>query len=194
LLDLLHGTYPFVTGSHTIAGYISPALGIPPSLSGDPLGVAKCYTTRIGSGPFPTEVKGGLGDSIRRLGNEYGSTTGRPRRVGWLDLVSLKYSVRLNGVKKIAITKLDVLAGIKEFKICTAYSDNGTETVDFQKALSLLDTVKPVYESPLSMFRVSFDTGLPRQAKKFVDYLEHELGVKVILLSHGNERSKTIEL
>ena len=194
LLDLLHGTYPFVTGSHTTVGYIPPALGIPPSLSGEPLGVVKCYTTRIGSGPLPTEVKGDVGDSIRRLGIEYGSTTGRPRRIGWLDLVSLKYAVRLNGVKKIALTKLDVLAGIREFKICTAYSDNGTETVDFQKSLGRLDRVKPVYESPLSMFGASFETGLPRQAKKFVDYLERELGVKVILLSHGDERSKTIVL
>lgn len=194
LLDLLHGTYPFVTSSHTTVSYIPAALGIPPSLSGEPLGVAKCYTTRVGSGPFPTEVAGRLGDSIRKLGNEYGSTTGRPRRVGWLDLVALKYALRLNGAKRMAISKLDVLAGIREFKVCTAYSDNGTETVDFQRSLSRLGEVEPVYESPFSMHGARFDSGLPRQAKKLVEYMERELGVEVILLSHGDDRSMTIAL
>ncbi len=194
LLDLLHGTYPFVTSSHTVASYVPAALGIPPSLAGEPLGVLKCYTTRVGSGPFPTELGGTLGESIRALGNEYGSTTGRPRRVGWLDLVSLKYAVRLNGVKKLAVTKLDVLAGTREFKVCTAYSDRGAETDDFLRSLNRLDKVKPVYESPLSMRGAKFDAGLPRQAKKLVDYLERELRVEVVLVSYGEERSRTITL
>ncbi len=194
LLDILHGSYPYVTSTHTLASYIPAALGIPPALAGEPLGVMKCYTTRVGSGPFPTEVGGGLGDSIRRLGGEYGSTTGRPRRVGWLDLVSLKYAVRLNGVRKIAVTKLDVLAKVKEFKVCTAYRVGGSETSDFQKSLGHLGEVEPVYESPLSLFGARFGTALPKQAKLLVGYLERELGVDVGLVSYGEERSSTLEL
>lgn len=194
LLDLLHGSYPFVTSTHTVVSYVPAALGIPPSLSGEPLGVAKCYTTRVGSGPFPTELGGTLGESIRVLGNEYGSTTGRPRRVGWLDLVSLKYALKLNGAKKVAITKLDVMAGTKEFKVCIAYNDGGSETVDFQRSLGRLDKVRPVYESPLSMLGARFDSGLPLQAKKLVEYLEHELHVEVVLVSHGEDRARTIAL
>ncbi len=191
LLDLVHGTYPYVTSTHTTVSYIPAALGIPPSLSGEALGVTKCYTTRVGSGPFPTELGGKVADSIRSLGREYGSTTGRPRRVGWLDLVALKYAVRLNGVKKIAITKLDVLAGVRELKVCTAYRLNGSESTDFHANVQRLDEVKPVYESLLSMHGARFDGGLPAPAKKLVDFLEKELKVEVSMVSHGDERSQT---
>jgi len=158
------------------------------------LGVAKCYTTRVGSGPFPTELRGRVGEHIRGLGNEYGSTTGRPRRVGWLDLVSLSYAIRLNGAKRVAVTKLDVLAGVKEFKVCTAYNDNGTETTSFQKALSHLQGVRPVYESLGSMFGAEFGGSLPAQARKFIGFLERELKVEVVLVSYGEERSRTTRL
>jgi len=194
LLDLIHGSYPFVTGTHTTASYIPASLGIPPSAAGEPLGVMKCYATRVGSGPFPTEVTGPVADNIRSLGNEYGATTGRPRRVGWLDLVALRYSIALNGAKKIAVSKLDVLSQVKEFKACVAYNHQGSETTDFQRSLDHLDDVEPVYESPLSLHGSMYDNGLPEEGKKLVDYLEKELRVSVSLISHGEERSKTIEL
>jgi adenylosuccinate synthase len=194
LLDLLHGSYPFVTSSHTIASYVASALGIPPSLAGEPLGVAKCYTTRVGGGPFPTELKGGVGDLIRKVGNEFGSTTGRPRRVGWLDLVALRYAVKLNGVKKVAVTKLDVLSKAKELRVCTAYVDNGTETPSFQKSLPHLGDVTPVYESLGPLYGAGFAGPLPRKAKDFIHFLERELGVQVVLASYGDERSSTTKL
>ena len=194
LLDLIHGTYPFVTSTHTTASYISAALGIPPSMAGESLGVTKCYATRVGSGPFPTELKGPEGESVRSLGSEYGATTGRPRRVGWLDLVALKYAIRLNGTKKVAVSKVDILSRVREFKACVAYRHQGTETTDFQRFLAHLDEVEPVYESPFSLYGAEYDRGLPDQCKKFVDYLEKQLEVKVIIVSYGDERSKTIEL
>lgn len=194
LLDLLHGTYPYVTATHTIASYVPSALGIPPSLSGKTLGVMKCYTTRVGSGPFPTEIEGALGENIRSLGSEYGATTGRPRRVGWLDLVALRYAVRLNGATEIAISKLDVLAKVKEFKVCTAYRIGGSETTDFHRALSSLDDAEPIYDSPLSLHGASFEGGLPPEGRDLVDYLESNLRVNVRIVSHGEERSKTVEL
>ena len=194
LLDLLHGSYPFVTSTHTLATYIPAALGIPPSNSGEALGVAKCYSTRVGSGPFPTELEGPLAEGIRTVGSEYGATTGRPRRVGWLDLVALKYAVRLNGVKRVAVTKLDVLSKTKEFKACVAYSYQGSETTDFQAALSHLDDVEPVLESPFSMAGADYGNGLPAEGKRFAEYFERNLGVEVSLVSHGEDRTATIEL
>ncbi|MDA4125204.1 MAG: adenylosuccinate synthetase [Thaumarchaeota archaeon] len=194
LLDILHGSYPFVTSSHTIVSYIPAALGIPPAEAGEALGVMKCYTTRVGSGPFPTELSDATSELIRSAGNEYGATTGRPRRVGWIDLVALRYAIRLNGVKNVAISKLDVLSQVKDFKVCVAYKDQGSETTDFQRSLSHLESVEPVLESPLSLYGAKYDQGLPVEGKKFVDYLERELAVTVTLVSHGEERSRTIEL
>lgn len=194
LLDLLHGTYPFVTSTHTTSGYIPASLGIDPSLSGRTLGVTKCYTTRVGGGPFPTEIGGPLAESLRGLGNEYGATTGRPRRVGWLDLVALRYTIGLNGAKEIALSKLDVLAKLNDLKVCVAYRLDGAELTDFQSSLGHLAEVEPVYETPLQIHGAEFDAGLPAAGRKFVQYLEKELGVKVSLVSHGEERSMTIEL
>lgn len=194
LLDLLHGSYPYVTGTHTAASYIPASLGIPPSLAGKAVGVTKCYATRVGEGPFPSEVEGPLADNIRALGKEYGATTGRPRRVGWLDLVALRYTINLNGAQEIAVSKVDVLSGVKDFKVCVAYKRLGSETTDFQSCLGELDAVEPVYESPLSLHGSRFDGGLPEEGKKLVAYLEGQLKVKVSLVSYGEERSKTIEL
>ena len=194
LLDLLHGSYPFVTSTHTTSSYVPAALGIPPSLGGKSLGVTKCYTTRVGGGPFPTEIRGPLADSIRSVGDEYGATTGRPRRVGWIDLVALKYTVKLNGALELAVSKVDVLSQIKEFKVCVAYRHDGSETTDFQASLAHLSEVDPVYESPFLLQGADYDHGLPAKGRKFVDYLEKELGVQVKLVSYGEERSKTIEL
>ena len=194
LLDLLHGSYPYVTSTHTTSSYVPAALGIDPSLAGRPLGVTKCYTTRVGGGPFPTEISGPLAEDLRGLGSEYGATTGRPRRVGWLDLVALRYAIRLNGVKEIALSKLDVLAKLNDLKVCVAYRLDGRETRDFQPSLGHLAEVEPVYETPLQVRGARFDAGLPAEGRKFVEYLEGELGVKVSLVSHGEERSMTIEL
>ena len=194
LLDLIHGSYPYVTGTHTTASYIPASLGIPPSAAGESLGVMKCYATRVGSGPFPTEVKGPVGDGIRSIGNEYGATTGRPRRVGWLDLVALRYSIALNGSEKIVVSKVDVLSKVRDFKVCVAYKHQGSESTDFQSSLAHLDEVEPVYESPLSLNGARYESGLPEEGKKLVTYLEKELGVSVTMVSHGEDRSKTIEL
>ncbi|HEY6283401.1 MAG TPA: adenylosuccinate synthetase [Nitrososphaerales archaeon] len=194
LLDLIHGSYPFVTGTHTTASYIPASLGIPPSAAGESLGVMKCYSTRVGGGPFPTEVKGLVADNIRSIGNEYGATTGRPRRVGWLDLVALRYSIALNGSEKIVVSKVDVLSQVRDFKVCVAYKHQGSESGDFQSSLAHLDEVEPVYESPFSLHGASYDSGLPAEGKVLVAYLEKEHGVSVSMVSHGEERSKTIEL
>ena len=194
LLDLLHGSYPFVTSTHTSTGYIPAALGIDPSLAGSPLGVMKCYTTRVGGGPFPTEIAGPLAEKLRGLGNEYGATTGRPRRVGWLDLVALKYATRLNGAKKVVLSKLDVLSKLSDLKVCVAYRHGGTETTDFQSSIGRLGEVEPVYETPPQIRGARFDSGIPAEGKKFVEYLEEKLEVKVALVSYGEERSMTTEL
>ena len=193
LLDLIYGTYPYVTGAHTIANYVPAGLGIPNSALGDVMGVAKAYTTRVGGGPFPTEITDDVGAKIRAEGKEYGATTGRPRRIGWLDLVALKYAVRLNGVSELALTKLDILTKVKEMKVCTSYSIDGQETSDFSKALPKLASAKPVYLDMPSFLGVELRVDrLPRIAEDFVGYLEDELKVKVTLVSTGEERSATI--
>ncbi|MDG6989895.1 MAG: adenylosuccinate synthetase [Nitrososphaerota archaeon] len=194
LLDLLHGSYPYVTSTHTTSSYIPAALGIPPRHAGKPLGVLKSYSTRVGAGPFPSEIGGPLAESLRSIGNEYGATTGRPRRVGWLDLVSLRYAVRLNGVEEVVVTKLDVLSALKEMKVCTAYRVQGSETTDFQRVSGRLGEAEPVLESPFSLYGASFDGGLSPVVKRFVDYIEEALGVSVKIVSHGEDRSRTIEL
>jgi adenylosuccinate synthase len=193
LLDLVYGTYPYVTGAHTIANYVPAGLGIPNSSLGDVMGIAKAYTTRVGSGPFPTETLDETGMKIRKEGKEYGATTGRPRRIGWLDLVALKYAVKLNGVSELAVTKLDILTKVHEMKVCTSYSVDGTETSDFSKALPKLASVEPVYKEMPSFYGAELSGGpLPRVAEDFVGYLEDELKVKVTLVSTGEERSATI--
>ena len=193
LLDLVYGTYPYVTGAHTVATYVPAGLGIPNGSLGDVMGVAKAYTTRVGGGPFPTEIFGEAGEKIRTVGKEYGATTGRARRVGWLDLVGLKYAVRLNGVSELALTKLDILTKVKEMKICEAYSIDGSETADFSRALPKLSRVEPVYREMPSLFGLELDEGrLPASAEQLVGLLEDELKVKVTLVSTGEERSATL--
>lgn len=194
LLDILHGTYPFVTSSHTVASYAPVGAGLPPGMTGGVLGVAKCYTTRVGAGPFPTEVGGTLAESIRQRGMEYGATTGRPRRIGWLDLVSMKYAVKICGAEQIALSKLDVLSSASDFMVCVAYKLDGSEVTSFQRALHDLGSVEPVYERPAELHGSSFDGGLPPGARKLVRFIEGEIGVPVTLVSYGQERSRTIEL
>ncbi len=192
LLDLVHGTYPFVTGTHTVASYVPASLGIPASALGDVMGVAKAYATRVGGGPFPTEIDGELETLIRETGKEYGATTGRPRRVGWLDLVALKYAVRTNGVTKLALTKLDILTKVKNVQVCTHYTVDGKETDSFSDALPYLDSVEPVYKEFTSLYGQELSTSkLPRGMEQFVEYLERELGVQVSIVSLGEERTAT---
>ncbi|HKT21891.1 MAG TPA: adenylosuccinate synthetase, partial [Nitrososphaerales archaeon] len=194
LLDLLHGTYPFVTATHTTVSYVPAALGISPRLAGTAMGVMKCYATRVGAGPFPSEIRGQLAENLRTIGNEYGATTGRPRRVGWLDLVSLRYAIRLNGVEEVAITKLDVLSQVREPKVCTAYRVQGAETTDFQRVAAHMGESEPVLEPGPSLQGADFSHGLTDAGKEFVQMIEDRLDVRVRLISHGEDRSKTIEL
>ena len=194
LLDLVFGTYPFVTGAHTTASYVPAGLGIPNSALGDVMGVAKAYTTRVGGGPFPTEILDDTGEMIRKEGKEYGATTGRPRRIGWLDLVGLKYAVRLNGASEIALTKMDILAKVKETKVCLAYSIDGEETSDFSKAMPRLSEAKPVYQVMRPIYGQELrEDNLPRAAEQLVEFLEDELRVNVSLVSTGEERSATMQ-
>jgi adenylosuccinate synthase len=184
-----------VTGAHTIASYVPAGLGIPNSALGDVMGVAKAYTTRVGGGPFPTEITDETGAKIRKEGKEYGATTGRPRRVGWLDLVGLKYAVRLNGVSELALTKLDILTKVREMKVCVRYSIDGEETGDFSRALPRLAEAKPVYQDLRPFFGLELreSRDLPQAAEQLLEFLEDELKVKVTLVSTGEERSATIQ-
>jgi adenylosuccinate synthase len=194
LLDLVHGSYPFVTSSQTVAGYIPASVGVRPSRVGRVMGVTKCYTTRVGGGPFPTEIEGELAARIRETGREYGATTGRPRRVGWLDLVALRYAIRLNGADEIAFTKVDVISAVGEFKACKAYRLGGLETSDFRRALGRLEDAVPIYDEPLDLSGLELSGGAPAKLKRLVDYLEKALRVKVRLVSFGEDRKKTLEL
>jgi adenylosuccinate synthase len=198
LLDIDHGTYPYVTSSNPIAGGACTGLGIGPTKISKVLGVVKAYTTRVGSGPFPTEIKDSLGDTIREKGGEYGATTGRPRRCGWLDMVILRHSARINGLTGIAITKLDILDGMKSLKICTSYRHNGKIYTEFPKEMSFFDECEPVYEEVSGWDASTLGTTefkkLPRAAKAYVREIEKLMGVKVHIISTGQRRDELILL
>jgi adenylosuccinate synthase len=194
LLDLQFGTYPFVTSSSTIASGAASGTGIPSGAGGRVIGVTKAYTTRVGAGPFPSELHGRLADTIREAGREYGTTTGRPRRTGWLDLVALTYAVKLNGATQLALSKIDVLSKVKETKVCVAYSEGGSESTDFYKFLGGFNRVRPVYQELPSLYGASFADGIPRPAAKLIEFVEKETRAQVKLLSYGDERSRTFEL
>lgn len=196
LLDLDHGTYPFVTSSNaSIYGAMSGA-GLPPHRVDRVVGVMKAYTTRVGAGPFPTELDDEVGARLRRAGNEFGATTGRPRRCGWLDLVACRYAARLNGVDAIALTKLDILSGLEKVKVCRAYRI-GTEVVEtFPAGLAELESAEPVYEelpgwSP-EVGRVRTWGELPGEARRYIDYLEEALEVPISLVCVGPDRDQVI--
>ena len=194
LLDLDHGTYPFVTSSSTVAGGACTGTGIGPTLIDGVIGITKAYCTRVGHGPFPTELVGAAGDSLREAGEEYGATTGRPRRCGWLDLPALRYAARVNGLTALAVTKLDILSGYEKIPVCVAYRVNGRETLDLP--VDDLDTAEPVYrqlqgwKEPLQGARKMAD--LPAAARAYVEMIEKEVGVPVIFTSVGPERDQTI--
>jgi adenylosuccinate synthase len=198
LLDIDHGTYPFVTSSNTIAGGVCTGAGISPIRIDRIIGVMKAYTTRVGEGPFPSEIKDALGECLRQKGGEYGATTGRPRRCGWLDMVALKYAVRLNGLTGLAITKLDILDGIDRIKICTGYKHNGIIYEEFPKEIEILQNCEPIYEEldgwkeKTSGIR-DFDN-LPKNAKIYIHKIEKILKTEAQMISIGQGREDTILL
>ncbi len=202
LLDVDHGTYPYVTSSNSTAGGVCTGTGVGPDKIGNIIGVVKAYTTRVGEGPFPTELTGETGSMLREAGAEFGTTTGRPRRCGWLDIVIVNYAKMINGLKEIALTKLDVLSGLKKLKICTGYEIDGKETVDFPVYLDVLTRAKPVYEEMegwenltkeqiIEICRNGF-TSLPEQARRYVKRIEELTGLPATIVSLGPERSATI--
>src|SRR5206468_164671 len=181
LLDIDHGTYPYVTSSNASVGGVCTGLGIPPKAIGGVLGVVKAYTTRVGAGPLPTELTGDMGNRLRDSGNEYGAVTGRPRRCGWYDAVAARYSVRINGLDALALTKLDVLDGLERIEICTAYRCGSRTLTDFPSDLGQLSACEPVYESiagwaaPTRGLRRYED--LPEPARRYIARLEEVSGV-----------------
>ncbi len=197
MLDINFGTYPYVTSSNVCAGGATVGAGLPPSSIGQVLGIVKAYCTRVGGGPFPTEQDNELGDYLRERGNEYGSTTGRPRRCGWLDAVALNYAVRVNGVNALSLMLMDVLTGLDEINICTGYMVGGRVIKDFPSAPGVLEGVEPVYESfegwqaDIGDVR-NFDR-LPASAVKYVRAVETLTGVPVRMISVGPGRSQLIE-
>ncbi|MBI4886259.1 MAG: adenylosuccinate synthase [Acidobacteria bacterium] len=196
LLDIDHGTYPFVTSSNASVGGICTGLGVPPRAIGGVLGVAKAYTTRVGEGPLPTELDGPLADRLREGGQEYGASTGRPRRCGWFDAVVVRYSARINGLDALALTKLDVLDGLPEVPICTGYRVGGRTVTDFPADLRLLARAEPVYETMPGWTTptkgVTRMEQLPPAARRYIERLEAASGVECALVSTGSDRAETI--
>ncbi len=198
MLDVDHGTYPFVTSSNTVAAAACTGGGIAPHRISAVIGIAKAYTTRVGSGPFPTELSDELGQKLRQDGDEYGATTGRPRRCGWFDAVVVRQAARLNGMNGIAITKLDVLTGIHPLKICVAYERNGKRYEEMPASAAHLESMQPVYEEhpgwtePLGGARTLDD--LPANARRYLTRLEELSGARVLLVSVGARREETILL
>ena len=197
LLDLDHGTYPFVTSSSTLAGGAAASVGIGPTRIDAVVGVAKAYVTRVGKGPFPTEIEGDDQTRMRKLGGEFGTVTGRDRRCGWLDLVALRYATRLNGFTTLALTKLDVLSNFDELRVCTAYRlPDGSESSEFPPHQSDFHHAQPVYEV-LPGWREPLDTvasvaDLPEAARGYVELVERELDVEVAMIGTGRERERVL--
>ena len=196
MLDLDHGTYPYITSSSTTAGGASTGTGVPPTRIHGALGVAKAYTTRVGGGPFPTEMEDAVGEAIRTRGNEYGATTGRPRRCGWFDVVVMRYAVRINGFDTVALTKLDVLDELPTIKVCVGYKWRGDIITEFPEDESVLREAEPVYEEVsgwvTSTQGIRHEAELPAKARQYLERLEELIGVPFCLISTGAVRDDTI--
>ena len=203
LLDIDHGTYPYVTSSNTIAGAACTGCGVGPTRISEVVGVMKAYTTRVGAGVFPTEIGGELGDKLREAGQEYGTTTGRPRRIGWLDMPLLRYAVRVSDVSWIALTKLDVLSGLDELRICVEYEADGGSLKVASPSVKLLSEVKPVYIQVDGWGKMGEDDwkkvaergwdALPDEAKAYVETVEKLLGKPIRIVSIGAEVGMEVE-
>jgi adenylosuccinate synthase len=197
LLDVDFGSYPYVTSSHPTAGGCCTGLGVPPTSVDRVIGIAKAYCTRVGNGPFPTELKNEAGEALREKGAEFGATTGRPRRCGWLDLVALGYTSMVNGFNELTITKLDILSGMEELRVCTAYRYNGKTTTRFPSEAQTLERVEPVYktlpgwEEDITDVR-SFED-LPTEAQDYLDFIAREIGVEISMISNGPRRNQIIK-
>jgi adenylosuccinate synthase len=196
LLDIDHGTYPFVTSSNPTSGGACTGLGIPPTSINSIVGIVKAYSTRVGNGPFPTELKDEIGDRLRTTGGEYGATTGRPRRCGWLDAESLRYSIRVNGIQRIAITKLDVLDEFKEIKVCIGFKVGGKKLRHYPTDSQTLDVVEPAYKTLNGWQTKTSDTRsykkLPKEAKQYLEAIGKMLDTDICMVSVGARRDQTL--
>jgi len=196
LLDIDFGTYPFVTSSNTTAAGACTGLGVAPREIGEAFGIFKAYTTRVGSGPFPTELFDETGEKMGRIGNEFGATTGRKRRCGWLDLVALKYAVQVNGITQLIMMKGDVLSGFDTLKVCTAYKYKG-ETIDHLPFNIEPENLEPVYTEMKGwkedLTKMTDASTLPKEFNDYVEYLERELETPITIVSVGPDRSQTIQ-
>ncbi len=196
LLDIDHGTYPYVTSSNTVAGNAAVGSGLGPTAIDRVMGITKAYTTRVGGGPFPTELIDATGERLRKIGDEFGATTGRPRRCGWLDTVVLRYATRVNGLWGLALTKMDVLSGLETLKICTAYELDGKRLTELPNDFEDFSRVQPLYEEipgweePLAGARTVDD--LPAAAQRYMRRIEEIVGIPVVCVSVGAERGETI--
>ena len=196
LLDVDHGTYPYVTSSSPTSGGACIGTGLPPVAITHVMGITKAYCTRVGNGPFPTELLDETGETLRKTGHEFGATTGRPRRCGWIDLVALRYAVRINGINEIALTKLDVLDQFDEIKLCTEYMIGGQKTRHFPLNLKYLEEAKPVYTSlpgwKHTTVTASSRSELPKNTQEYLSFIEEYLQVSIRIISTGPKRSQTI--
>jgi len=197
-LDIDHGTYPYVTSSNPLAGSACAGAGIGPKKLDTIVGLVKAYTTRVGAGPFPTELRDGIGKHLQLVGQEYGATTGRPRRCGWLDTVVLKTSIRLNSLDFIALTKLDILTGLEEIKICVAYMLDGKKITHIPADLKAFSRCEPVYETlpgwKEDISGIKKEKDLPKAVRKYLDRITKLLGVPIGIISLGSDRRQTIML
>lgn len=198
LLDVDHGTYPFVTSSNPTSGGACTGSGIPPTRIDNVFGIVKAYTTRVGNGPFPTELLDEDGEALRKIGAEYGATTGRPRRCGWFDAFLLKYSCMINGIDEAAITKLDVLGSFKNIKVCTGYKYKGKMVKSFPTDISHLDCIEPVYEVlpgwEQDISRIRTYDELPGATRDYLNFISQQSGFKIKIISVGPKREETIIL
>ncbi len=198
LLDLDHGTYPYVTSSNTVIGGVCSGAGVGPRHIHEVIGITKAYTTRVGGGPFPSELTGSEGDKLRQDGDEYGATTGRPRRCGWFDAVAVRHAVRLSGLTGLALTKLDVLTGSPRIRVCTAYRAGGKLLRHFPASLKVMETLEPVWEEfpgwqePVTGARSVAD--LPANARRYMERLEELVETEIVIVSVGPDRDQTILL
>lgn len=197
MLDVDHGTYPFVTSSNTITAGVCTGLGVAPQKINEVIGISKAYCTRVGSGPFPTELFDETGEKLRQIGNEFGATTGRPRRCGWIDIPALKYTIMLNGVTQIVLTKIDVLNTFQEIKVCIAYRINGNISTQIPYDINEAE-IEPVYETckgwNCDLSECKTKENLPVELLNYLKFLESQLGVPISMLSSGPERDKLLLL
>ena len=196
LLDIDYGTYPYVTSSNPTAGGVCTGTGVGPVKIDDVIGVAKGYITRVGEGPFPTELKGEIGEKLRKKGNEFGVTTGRPRRCGWLDIPVLKHAVRVNGLTEIVLTKIDILSGFEEIKVCTGYKNGDKVLKEFPANFEILEDYEPIYESfegwDEDISKIREYENLPENTKKYIEKIEEMVNTRISIIGIGPGREEAI--